>query len=38
MDNQTKIEIISDIKDIMESDKQDKDFLAELLLELQEAY
>lgn len=38
MDNQTKIEIISDIKDIMESDKQDQDFLKELLLELQEAY
>lgn len=38
MDNQTRIEIIADIQDIMEHDKQDQDFLKDLLLELQEAY
>ena len=38
MDTQTRIQIISDIQDIMEKDKADKDFLEELLLELQEAY
>lgn len=38
MDNQTKIEIMADIQEIMKQDKQDQDFLHELLLELQEAY
>lgn len=38
MDKPTRIDIIKDIEDIMESDKQDQDFLKELLLELQEAY
>lgn len=38
MDIQTKIQIISDIEDIMAKDEQDQDFLHELLLELQEAY
>lgn len=38
MDIQTKIQIISDIQDIMDTDTQDKEFLAELLEEMQEAY
>lgn len=38
MDIQTKIQIISDIQDIMETDTQDKEFLQELLEEMQEAY
>lgn len=38
MDTQTRIQIISDIKDIMDKDEQDKEFLAELLQEMQEAY
>ena len=38
MDMQTKIQIISDIEKIMEKDKEDKEFLQELLQEMQEAY
>lgn len=38
MDKETRIQIISDIQDIMEQDKDDKEFLTELLMELQEAY
>ena len=38
MDIQTKIQIISDIQDIMDKDEQDKDFLTDLLQEMQEAY
>lgn len=38
MDIQTKVQIISDIQDIMDTDTQDKEFLAELLEEMQEAY
>ena len=38
MDMQTKIQIISDIEKIMEKDKEDKEFLTELLQEMQEAY
>jgi hypothetical protein len=38
MDKETRIQIISDIQDIMEQDKEDKEFLTELLMELQEAY
>lgn len=38
MDKETRIQIISDIQDIMEKDKEDKEFLTELLMELQEAY
>lgn len=38
MDIQTKVQIISDIQDIMDKDEQDKEFLTELLQEMQEAY
>ena len=38
MDIQTKAQIIADIQDIMDKDEQDKDFLQDLLAELQEAY
>lgn len=38
MDIQTRIEIIADIKDIMDTDTADRDFLTELLAEMQEAY
>ena len=38
MDIQTKIQIISDIQDIMDKDEQDKEFLTDLLQEMQEAY
>lgn len=38
MDNETRIALILDIEDIMEKDKEDKDFLTDLLMELQEAY
>ena len=38
MDIQTKMEIIADIEDIMETDTTDRDFLKELLQEMQEAY
>lgn len=38
MDNETRIALILDIEDIMAKDKQDKEFLTELLQELQEAY
>ena len=38
MDIQTKMQIISDIQDIMDKDEQDKDFLTDLLQEMQEAY
>lgn len=38
MDNETRIQLISDIQDIMTKDKQDKDFLQDLLDEMQEAY
>ena len=38
MDMQTKIQIISDIEKIMEKDKEDKEFLQDLLQEMQEAY
>lgn len=38
MDTQTRIQIISDIKDIMDKDEQDKEFLTDLLQEMQEAY
>ena len=38
MDIQTKIQIIADIQDIIDKDEKDKDFLTELLQEMQEAY
>lgn len=38
MDIQTKVQIIADIQDIMDKDEQDKEFLTELLQEMQEAY
>ena len=38
MDMQTKVEIITTIENIMETDKEDKEFLTELLQEMQEAY
>lgn len=38
MDIQTRIEIITDIQDIMDTDTEDKEFLTELLQEMQEAY
>jgi hypothetical protein len=38
MDIQTRIEIITDIQDIMDTDTSDKEFLTELLQEMQEAY
>lgn len=38
MDNETRIALILDIEDIMTKDKEDKDFLTDLLMELQEAY
>lgn len=38
MDKETKAQIMADINAIMEKDKEDKEFLAELLMELQEAY
>lgn len=38
MDIQTKVQIISDIQDIMDTDTEDKEFLTELLQEMQEAY
>ena len=38
MDIQTKIQIIADIQDIMQTDKEDKEFLTDLLQEMQEAY
>lgn len=38
MDTQTRIEIMADIENIMETDTTDKDFLRELLQEMQEAY
>lgn len=38
MSTQERIELIADIAAIMEQDKEDKDFLLELLQELQEAY
>lgn len=38
MDNETKVKIIADITAIMEKDTADKEFLTELLQEMQEAY
>jgi hypothetical protein len=38
MDKETKAQIMADINAIMEKDKADKDFLTELLEEMQEAY
>ena len=38
MDIQTKVQIIADIQDIMDADTEDKEFLTELLQEMQEAY
>jgi len=38
MDIQTKVQIISDIQDIMDTDTEDKEFLTDLLQEMQEAY
>lgn len=38
MDIQTRVQIIADIQDIMDTDKEDKEFLTELLQEMQEAY
>lgn len=38
MDTQTRVEIMADIENIMETDTTDKDFLRELLQEMQEAY
>lgn len=38
MDKETKAQIIADITAIIEKDEQDKDFLNDLLLEMQEAY
>ena len=38
MSTQERIELIADITAIMEQDKEDKDFLLDLLQELQEAY
>jgi hypothetical protein len=38
MDIQTKVQIIADIQDIMDTDTSDKEFLTELLQEMQEAY
>lgn len=38
MPNEIKIQIIADITAIMEKDTQDKEFLQELLQEMQEAY
>lgn len=38
MDRETKISIMADIIRIMEQDKKDKEFLTELLDEMQEAY
>lgn len=38
MSTQERIELIADITAIMEQDKEDKEFLLDLLQELQEAY
>ena len=38
MDKETKAQIIADINAIMEKDEKDKEFLQELLAEMQEAY
>ena len=38
MDNEIKAQIMADIEAIMEKDKKDKEFLQELLMEMQEAY
>jgi hypothetical protein len=38
MDKETKAQIMADIKEIMDKDKADKEFLQELLMEMQEAY
>lgn len=38
MDTQTRIQISADIQDIMDTDTEDKEFLTELLQEMQEAY
>lgn len=38
MDIQTRIQISADIQDIMDTDTEDKEFLTELLQEMQEAY
>ena len=38
MTTQERAELIADIAAIMEKDKEDRDFLNELLQELQEAY
>ena len=38
MDKETKAQIMADINALMEKDKADKEFLTELLEEMQEAY
>lgn len=38
MDTTTRAELIADVTAIIEKDQEDKDFLLELLAELQEAY
>lgn len=38
MSTQERAELIADIEAIMEKDEADREFLSELLMELQEAY